>query len=37
MIECNGNLITGYTASGVKLAGILYGLFYGTSEIVIAL
>jgi hypothetical protein len=31
------NLITVCTASGVKLAGMHYGVFYGTSEIFIAL
>ena len=32
--KCNGYLITGYMASGVKLAAIWYGLFCGTSEVV---
>jgi len=32
-----GDLITGYTASGVKLAGRQYRLLYGTREIVIVL
>lgn len=31
------NLITGYMASGVKLAAPLYRLFWGTSEIIAAL
>ena len=32
-----GDLITGYTASGVKLAGRQYRLLYGTREVVIVL
>ena len=31
------DLITGRAASGVKLAGTSYRLYYGTSEVVIAL
>jgi hypothetical protein len=31
--KCNGNLITGYRASGVKPTTICYGLFFGTSEV----
>jgi len=33
----DGYLITGRAASGVKLAGTSYRLYYGTSEVVIAL
>ena len=36
-IECNGYQIIGYTASGVKLAGLYYRLFYGTSEVIVVL
>ena len=35
--SATGNLIMGCMASGVKLAGLHSGLFYGTSEIAIAL
>ncbi len=36
-IKSNGNLITGYLTSGVKLAGLFYWVFYGTSELIIVL
>ena len=32
-----GDLISGYTASGVKLAGRQYRLLYGTREVAIGL
>lgn len=31
-----GDLITGHTASGAKLAGISHRRFYGTREVIIA-
>jgi len=31
--KCKGNLITVYTASGIKLAGMQYGVLYGTREV----
>jgi len=34
---CNGYLITGYMASGVKPAGTWYGLFCGKSDVVTVL
>ena len=36
-IECNEYQIIGYTTSGVKLAGLYYRLFYGTSEVIVVL
>ena len=30
--ECNGNLSTGYTPRGIKMARTLFGLFQGTGE-----
>jgi hypothetical protein len=30
--KCKGNLITVYTASGIKLAGRQYRVLYGTRE-----
>jgi hypothetical protein len=35
--ECKGNLITVYTASGIKLTGRQYGVLYGTREVAIVL
>lgn len=37
MISVTDNLITGYTASGANLTGILLRLLYGTREVIIAL
>jgi hypothetical protein len=35
--KCKGNLITVYTASGIKLAGRQYRVLYGTREVDTAL
>jgi hypothetical protein len=35
--KCKGNLITDYTASGIKLAGRQYRVLYGTREVDTAL
>jgi len=35
--KCKGNLITVYTASGIKLAGRQYRVLYGTREVGTAL
>ena len=35
--KCKGNLITVYTASGIKLTGRQYRVLYGTREVAIVL
>lgn len=31
--ESNGNLLTGWIASGVKMAGVMWRLLFGTGEL----